>query len=308
MYSYILYMLSFFNKIKNNIRNKLKDRDIISRKRQYEVVIGSNRMISSADTDQDPDPDTDSDAVTLFRIKIDNKTVKGDYELQELLRIINIYSINLEQLILEPRYETAIRNIPGATDIIKIKMRLLYIIIALNIYRGVFEVKKQYHSAKTKQHIGVFQYNDYIMRIDDSPYSFINENDVITALREIPETNIIRPFLVYINTKQNLKNEICECNQENCDCKYYDNADNHPGMDELPKESQRFYNKLRENSVSFSIQHYVKDTHTLYNWVKDNIGNTIYTQFSTIQHPFFINRIDHIFRIGINSNSSVFFF
>ena len=289
MYSYILYMLSFFNKIKNNIRNKLKDRDIISRKRQYEVVIGSNRMISSADTDQDPDPDTDSDAVTLFRIKIDNKTVKGDYELQELLRIINIYSINLEQLILEPRYETAIRNIPGATDIIKIKMRLLYIIIALNIYRGVFEVKKQYHSSKTKQHIGVFQYNDYIMRIDDSPYSFINENDVITALREIPETNIIRPFLVYINTKQNLKNEICECNQENCDCKYYDNADNHPGMDELPKESQRFYNKLRENSVSFSIQHYVKDTHTLYNWVKDNIGNTIYTQFSTIQHPFFIN-------------------
>lgn len=286
MYSY--YMLSFFNKIKNNIRNKLKDRDIISRKRQYEVVIGSNIMISGESDDHDDDHD---DSVTLFRTKIDNKTVKNDYELQELLRTVHIYSINVEQLILEPRYEDAIRNIPGASDIVKIKMRLLYIIIALNIYKGLFEEKKQYYSIRTTQYIGVFRYNNYILRIDDSPYSFINENEVITAMsatRETPETNIIRPFLIYINKKQNLKNEICECSQATCDCKYYDNVDNHPDMDKLPKESRGFYDKLRNNSVSFSIQHYVKDTQTLYNWVKDNIGNTIYKQFSTIQHPFFI--------------------
>lgn len=285
MYSY--NMLSFFNKIKNNIRNKLKDRDIISRKRQYEVVIGSNRMVSG-ESDDDDNYNRTQDTVTLFRTKIDNKTVKNDYELQELLRTVHIYSINVEQLVLEPRYEDAIRNIPGASDIVKIKMRLLYIIIALNIYKGLFEEKKQYHSVKTTQYIGVFRYNDYILRIDDSPYSFINENEVITALRETPETNIIRPFLIYINKKQNLKNEICECSQAICDCKYYDNVDNHPDMDELPKESRGFYDNLRNNSVSFSIQHYVKDTQTLYNWVKDNIGNTIYKQFSTIQHPFFI--------------------
>jgi len=224
----------------------------------------------------------------LFRTEIDNKTVKGDYELQELLRIINIYSINVEQLILEPRYEEAIRDIPGASDILKIKMRLLYIIIALNIYKDLFEDKKLYHSVKTTQYIGVFQYNGYILRIDDTPYSSINENTVIDALREIPETNIIRPFLVYINTKRNLKNEICDCRRGVCHCKYYDNADNYPGMDELPEETRVFYNKLRANSVSFSIQYYVIDTQTLYNWVKDNIGNTIYKQFSTIQHPFFI--------------------
>jgi serine/threonine protein kinase len=247
-------------------------------------------MVSGDDDDRvdRDDHDDHDDTVTLFRAKIDNKTVKGDYELQELLRTVHIYSINVEQLVLEPRFEDAIRNIPGASDIVKIKMRLLYIIISLNIYKGLFEEKKQYHSVKTTQYIGVFQYNNYIMRIDDTPYSFINENEVIAALREIPETNIIRPFLVYINKKHNFKNEICECSQAICDCKYYDNVDNHPDMDELPKESRRFYDKLRNNSVSFSIQHYVKDTQTLYNWVKDNIGNTIYKQFSTIQHPFFI--------------------
>ena len=281
-------MLSFLYKIKNYIHNKLKDLHIISRKRQYEVVVGL--QIMKNDAEPDGAKPTDDGVVTLFRTNIDNKTVKADYELQELLRIINIYSINVEQLVLEPRYEEAIRNIPDASDIIKIKMRLFYIIIALNIYKDVFEEKKQYRSVKTTQYIGVFQYNGYIIRIDDTPYSCINENKVIDALREIPETNIIRPFLVYINTKQGPTSEICDCRRSSlCECKYYDNADNLPGMDELPEETRGFYDKLRENSVSFSIQYYVKDTQTLYNWVKDNIGHTIYKQFSTIQHPFFIN-------------------
>ena len=285
-------MLSFLYKIKNNIRNKLKNKRIVSSTRQYEVVIGSTSML-----DHNHDEDEDNDTITMFRAKIDNKTVKGDYELQALIRIINIHSIDIEDLILEPRYEEAIRNIPGASDILKIKMRLLYIIIALNIYRDLFEEKKKYHSDKTSQYIGVFQYNEYILRIDDLPYSFINENEVITALRETPGDIIIRPLLVYINTKQNIKNEICDCREKQCDCSYYDNANRHPGMGELSTQALLLYNKLRSNTISFSIQHYVKNTVTLYNWVRDNIGNTVYKQFSTIQHPFYVTLFERCARL-----------
>jgi len=292
-------MLSFLYKIKNNIRNKLKSKHSVSRTRQYEVVIGSTSMLdhNHDDNDHDHDNDNDRDTVTMFGAKIDNKTVKNDYELQALLRIINIHSIDIEYLILEPRYEEAIRKIPGASEILKIKMRLLYIIIALNIYRDLFEEKKKYHSDKTAQYIGVFRYNDYILRIDDSPYSFINENEVITALRETPGDIIIRPFLVYINTKRNLKNEICDCREKMCGCSYYDNANIHPGMGELSTQALLLYNKLRSNTISFSIQHYVKNTVTLYNWVKDNIGNTVYKQFSTIQHPFYVKLFERCARL-----------
>lgn len=308
-------MLSFLTKIKNNIRDKLKNRRIVKRKRQYEVVIGSDIMtVNPEDEDGDGDGDvrirvasTDASEIdttpsppapspvitrTLFRTEIHNTIINEDYELQELIRIMDMYKFNIGDVLLEPRYEDAIHSIPGVSDIIKIKMRILYIIIACNLYRDVFEEKKQYRSVKSNQYIGVFRYNGYILRIDDSPYSFINETDVINALREIPapvlgeEPRIIRPFLVYSNIKRNLKNDICECRHTACDCKYYDGADDYVGLENEPRI---FYNKLRENMISFSIQHYVKHTHTLYNWVKDNIGISVYKQYMTIQIPFFIH-------------------
>ena len=136
-------MLSFLYKIKNNIRDKLKNKHTVSRTRQYEVVTGSNRML---DHKQDQD-DENNDTITMFRAKIDKKTVKGDYELQALLRIINIHSIHIEDLILEPRYEEAIRNIPGASDILKIKMRLLYImkiLIKLKLHKRLLLLHFRY--------------------------------------------------------------------------------------------------------------------------------------------------------------------
>lgn len=306
-------MLAFITKIKNNIRDKLKNRRNVKRTRQYEVVMESDiitvnptydNIIEHYDHDdhdhddhETPDPPTPSPVITrtLFRTEIDNTIITDDYELQELLRIMNMYNIDIENIILEPRYEAAIHNIPGASDILKIKMRLLYIIIAHNIYRDLFEEKKRYRSAKTKQYIGVFRYNGYILRIDDSPYSFTNETAVINALNngirpdDAIDTRIIRPFLVYSNIKQNLKNGVCDCRAALCDCKYYDDADNSQGMDTLAHGPRLFYNRLRENMISFSIQHYVKDTQTLYNWVSDNIGHSVYNQFSTIQFPFFIH-------------------
>ena len=66
----------------------------------------------------------------------------------------------------------------------KIKMKILYIIIANDIYRNIFEEKKQYHSIKIKQYVGVFRYNDYIIRIDDCPYSFIDEQTVVNYCKQ----------------------------------------------------------------------------------------------------------------------------
>lgn len=296
MYTYNLYMLSFISKIKNIVNDKLKSNHNV-RKRQYEVVFGSDIMTVYPECGDDvesppPPPPPPSPVIirTLFRTEIDDKVIKNDYELQQLLRTMDIYNINIEQLVLEPRYEDAIRNIPGVSDIIKIKMRLLYIIIAYNIYQTLFEEKKLYRSIKTQQYIGVFRYNDYILRIDDAPYSFNNENNVTNAFREDSGAcaSIIRPFLIYTNMKQNTNNDICDCRSEICDCKYYDNADNHPGMDELSNESRLCYDKLRAKSVSFSIQYYEKGTQPLYNWVRENIRNCAYSQFSSIQLPFFI--------------------
>lgn len=301
-------MLSFLTKFKNNIRDKLKNRRIVKRKRQYEVVIGSDIMTVNPEDDGDrttptpptpptPTPTPSSPVITrtLFRTEINNTIINEDYELQELIRIMDIHKFNIEDNLLEPRYEDAIHSIPGASDIIKIKMRLLYIIVANNIYRDLFEEKKQYLSIKTTQYVGVFRYNGYILRIDDSPYSFMNETEVINALREMPDPDpatdarIIRPFVVLSNIKRNIKNSVCECRDALCDCKYYDDADNYAGMDKLANEPRIFYNKLRENMISFSIQHYVNHTHTLYSWVKDNIGNSVYKQYATIQNPFFIH-------------------
>lgn len=147
MYTYNLYMLSFISKIKNIVNDKLKSNHNV-RKRQYEVVFGSDIMTVYPECGDDvesppPPPPPPSPVIirTLFRTEIDDKVIKNDYELQQLLRTMDIYNINIEQLVLEPRYEDAIRNIPGVSDIIKIKMRLLYIIIAYNIYQTLFEEK-----------------------------------------------------------------------------------------------------------------------------------------------------------------------
>jgi hypothetical protein len=241
---------------------------------------------------------------SIFNLEIDENIIKKDYELQDLLRIMQIYHFDLKNVVLETRIENALRDIPDATDITKIKVKILYIIIANNIYRSLFEEKKQYRSFKTKQYVGVFRYNDYIIRIDDSPYSFISEEEVVRGSSvfkdandvndECIHKNIIRPFLIYTNIRRNLKNEICDCWPEMCECKYSDNE--YCNVDDDVQNDNSVaricYKKLRQNTVSFSIQHYVKDTTSLYNWVKDNMGNNAYNKFSSIQYPFFI----HLFR------------
>lgn len=301
-------MLSIFSKLKNKIYNIKKRID--KRLRKYEVVIEDDIMkvnidktkdttssqFQNIDNEPNAPPPSPVKTVRLFNIEIDETIVKNDYELQDLLKMMDIHAFDVSNVTLEKRFEIAVNAIQQATDIDKIKMKLLYIIIANDIYRNMFEEKKQYRSIKTSQYVGVFRYNDYIIRIDDCPYSFINEMDVINATSGFDQTsNVIRPFLLYLNTRHNcIKNDTCDCKKPNCDCIYVDNAEQEfYGNHNIPSTNNdiaRFcFEKIRKNTVSFSIQYYVKDSVSLYLWVKDNMTNDIYNRFSSIQQSFFIN-------------------
>lgn len=161
-------MLSIFSRIKNKIRNFVKNKNLPSRLRNYNVIIG-NEIISvdinnSMVIDENEEIDEYNDVHVsgsasrsgsasmrsskpthtrrLFNIEVDETVVKHDYELQELLKMMQIYQIDVKNITLESRFENAVNNIHNASDIIKIKMKLLYIIIANNLYRSLFEEKK----------------------------------------------------------------------------------------------------------------------------------------------------------------------
>ena len=301
-------MLSFLSSIKKSIQDKINHRRSLQRKRRYQVVfMGSDIIIpensgegEGDDVDQlfPPPPTPQTPPVEMhrfFQTEITDNELKNDYELQHLITALTNRNIGITNLVLEPRFEELLQNIPDMSDIVKIKMRCFYIIIALDIYCRLFEEKKKYRATKTKHILGVFRYNDYILRIDDSPYSFINESCVVEAMMgsvatEAAAGSIVTPFIIFTNIKRDINNKICDCSSIiNCQCTYQDNADAHPKMHELKYESQTYYKILRDNEISFSIQHYVKNTEPLYHWVKDNIGNCIYNQFTNIQYPFFVH-------------------
>ena len=314
-------MLSFLSIIKKSIQDKINHRRSLQRKRRYQVVfMGSDIIIpensgegegegegegddDGEDVDQlfPPPPTPQTPPVEMhrfFQTEITDNELKNDYELQHLITALTNRNIGITNLVLEPRFEELLQNIPEMSDILKIKMRSFYIIIAQDMYSKLFEEKKRYRATKTKHTLGVFRYNDYILRIDDSPYSFINETCVIDAMASasasasgaVDVSSIIVPFVVLTNIKRNINNHICDCSViANCECKYLDNADNHPNMHELKYEGRTHYNILRENEISFSIQHYVKNSEPLYGWVKNNIGKYVYNQFTNIQYPLFIN-------------------
>ena len=300
-------MLSFLSNIKNKIREKLSRRKLLKRVRHYQVVMGSDIInvdtsesdstISSTEINHDSPLSgsshiaTPTKLISFFGKEIEETLIKNDYELQTLMQRMKSRSIEIENMTLESRFEELIEKIPNANEIFKAKLRILYIIIALDCYSDFFEEKKQYRAVNGSHSLGVFRFNDYIIRIDDSPYSFINERDVIHALQQKDSScnNIVIPFLTYINIKRDARNNMCECNTTICDCKYYDGEDHDEKINMMSIEGKHYYNIMRQNSISFSIQHYAKNTEQLYHWVKDNIGNSIYNQFSNIQYPFFVN-------------------
>lgn len=293
-------MLSFFSKIKNKIRDKLSQRKLIKRSRQYQVVVMGSDIIDvnnneTEDTSTPPStpplPPSSVKTRCLFGKEIEISIINSDYELQILLNKMKLRCIDIENMRLESRFEELIAKIPNVTEAFKTKLRILYIMIALDCYSDFFEEKKKYRTLNGSHYLGVFRFNDYIIRIDDSPYSFINETDVLTSLKskDSYSEQIVLPFLIYMNIKHDARRKMCECITTICDCKYYDGEDHHDKINAMSFEGKHYYNILRKNAISFSIQHYAKHTEQLYNWVKENIGNSVYNQFSNIQYPFFID-------------------
>jgi serine/threonine protein kinase len=295
-------MLSILSKFSNKIRNFVKKGN--TRQRNYDIVVEDTIITVENTIDDTPSAPPPSPMITrkLFTHDIDISVIKDDYELQDLLKMMDIHQIDISGVRLENRFETELCNHSALNnEMTKIKMKLLYIIIANNMYRSMFEELKQYHSKRTNHYIGVFRYNDYIIRIDDCPYSFINETTVIQALaadatattpgRASHSDAIILPFLLYLNTRRNKEgNDICECRTSSCNCDYTDNAEiEFVGEEGSNSLSKRCFNKLRTNTISFSIQYYVKDTVSLYTWVKENLSNDVYHRFSSIQKTFFVH-------------------
>ena len=307
-------MWSFLSSIKKSIQDKIHHRRALQRKRRYQVVVMGSKIImengegegdgecegegegegDGENVEPSPPPSTPQTPPVkmhqFFQTEVTDDELKNDYELQHLIIALQHRNIGMTNLVLEPRFEELLQNMPDMADIIKIKMRCIYIIIALDMYWKLFEEKKKYRATKTKHTLGVFRYNDYILRIDDSPYSFINEACVVEAMGATASSSIVTPFIIFTNIKRNQHNKICDCSTPiNCQCTYQDNADAHPKMHELNYESRTYYKMLRDNEISFSIQHYVKNTEPLYDWVKDNIGCCVYNQFTNIQYPFFVH-------------------
>lgn len=266
-----------------------------------EPYTASQLQASSSSSSSPPPPPPPPSPVIhrrLFNTEIDETLIKSDYELQNLLKIMEYHKFDISNVTLEKRFETMVNHIQNITDINKIKMKILYIIIANDIYRGLFEEKKHYNSIKIKQYIGVFRFNDYIIRIDDCPFSFMNETDVVQRMAGIDDdqhSQIIRPFLIYTNIRHNVAdNDTCECRKPSCDCIYTDKAEEEyssSGITSDPSSdiARLCFDKLRENTISFSLQHYVKETVSLYSWVKDNMAIDIYHRFSVIQRTFFLH-------------------
>ena len=318
-------MLSLFTMIKKNpIYNKIIN---ILRISQQMFVNGSGSdTVSEFENNTTPEPNNTNNNTNntnnntnntnntiiqerkLFNTEIPNDILAADYELQELIKIVTNSNINIDNVVLHKRFEAKIAN--HEDTVFKTKMRLLYVIIANNLYRSVFEEKKLYKSDKTKYLVGVFRYNDYIIRIDDSPYCFLDEEQVITtiqkhtAIHKVHEdTHIVIPYFTYINMKKNASGNICGCDHDPCGCSYVgdgtaeciadsDRADDADTADTADTSddgdySRVFYNRLRYNTISFSIQPYVKNTESLHTWAKDNITDNVNVHFSKIKFEFF---------------------
>ena len=287
-------MLSLFTRIKRVIYNKIINRNIVNNRRtnilqtsQQMFVNGSGSGSSELELEPEPEPEKDNiTTIKLFNTEIPRNTVTSDYDLQELIKIITNNNIIVDNVVLHKSFEDKLMNLEY--DIIfKTKMRLLYVIIANNAYRSVFEEKKLYKSSKTKYLVGVFQYNSYIIRIDDSPYCFLDEQHIITTLHESNAndvSDIVIPYFTYINMKKNAKGGICDCDYAPCGCDYDGDGDCDGGDGDY---SRVYYNKLRYNTISFSIQPYIKNTESLHTWAKDNITNNVNIHFSKIKIEFF---------------------
>jgi serine/threonine protein kinase len=161
-------------------------------------------------------------------------------------------------------------------------MRLFYVIIINNIHNNIFHNKKTYKSLYSKYHLGVYHYDNYIIRIDDAHNSFESENEVVKKIK-CNDPNIILPFISYINVaeKKTLTNER-DSEQFKCNTSITQERG-------CVTYSQHLHDMFINDNISFSVQPYIKNTNSLLNWIGDNITDSIDSNLFEIRNTVIIN-------------------
>ena len=267
----------FINNIKKtSIYNKL----ILSRK--YKPIVSS--MMEHANFN----PDTH---IKLFSTILDKRDIEFDYILFELKRIVLENNIQVDDLELDEVFEFELTrccndtyNLPVLNnDIFKTKMRFFYVIIANNIHEQLFDKKKSYETTNTNHKTGVYSYDRYIFRIDESHHCFTSEKIVTDNIKlgHNNEPHIVLPFIQYINSIEPQKLEKQKKHSNSCDnnenenllitSQPHDTEPNKVVFEDVISYSKHLTNIFKKNNLSFSVQPNIKNTESMLYWVKDNI-------------------------------------
>lgn len=295
-------MTSFFARCKIKIRNffsskiHLQTFDNIYNnttdgiyKRKHNMDMG---IIYTTDNTLITEHKIDTSSEVLYFSTILNKSdIEFDISLFELKSRILDKNINIDNLILDDKFETELdrcckndnRIQEKNHDIFKTKMRLFYVIIANNIHNNIFHNKKTYNSLESKYHLGVYHFDNYIIRIDDSHHSFESEMEVVGKLK-CNEPNIVLPFISYINVAEQKTVTIDETMPDHLNCKI-------PTTQEhgCITYSDHLNGLFVSGNISFSVQPYIKNADSLLYWVGDNITDSIHSNLFEIRNTFIIN-------------------
>ena len=277
-----IHLQTFDNTYNNNTTNVIyKRKHNMDRENIYTT---DNTLVTEHKIDT-------SSEVLYFSTILNKSDIEFDISLFELKSRILDKNINIDNLILDDKFETELirccendnRIQEKNHDIFKTKMRLFYVIIVNNLHNNIFHNKKIYNSVDTKYHLGVYQFDNYIIRIDDAHHSFESEMEVVGKLK-CNEPNIILPFISYINVaeKKMVTNETEPADHLNCitpvnqerGCITY---------------SQHLTQMFITGNISFSVQPYIKNTDSLLNWIGDNITDSIHSNLFELRNTFIIN-------------------
>ena len=246
--------------------------------------------------------------VKYFSTILNKRDIEFDYSLFDIKRIITEHKIKIEDITLDHVFESEIdicddgdvgeRMTEKNHDIFKTKMRLFYVIIANNLHDKLFNRKKAYTTTSSATHsVGVFQYDNYIIRIDDSPHCFESEKEVIKKIGN-SESGVVLPFFTHINIPEKKTPEsIAEtgAGEETVPLLNKQNQTDHktPSLFTFDESSRISYsdhlkNTFKKYNISFSVQPYIKNTESLLYWVKANITDHHNLNLTHVRKTFII--------------------
>lgn len=265
----------------------------------------------TTDSDTDTNADTNAETVVSKVLKQDKHHNKfsinyfqvplgihdTDKSIVRLNRELIIRKINIEQLQLDDIFENELSKCCETSqyitekthDIFKTKMRLLYVIIANNMHEVLFDKKKKYFTNCSNFHLGVYHYENFIIRIDDSPVSFYSEKRVMNK-GPYSNFNIIIPFFTYINKEPKKKTDD---EDKPLDSNVSENRSvSTDTVTEITHTCNTYSEHLTQifktSHISFSVQPYIIQSDTLYNWIRENVTYNRFVNIYDIRNTFVI--------------------